>query len=523
MRLLVAVLSRIWRSAVSVVAISLLVAGWLPQASAGFHLMMVREVYGGGPDQTQAQFVELQMWSSSQNLVSGRRVAVYDSQGAEIASFTFPANVPNGANQASILIATTQAQTYFGVTADLVMTPSIPSAGGKVCFMSGTSPIDCVSWGNYAGPSAGTGTPFGASEGLLPGASIERKIDRGNPTVLDFLDDTGDSAADFRYAGPSPRNNAGATGVACCLTGFAATLYKVEEVAPSVTVTVSRNVTDSESSINHSTADGTAVAGADYTSVSGTLVFAAGEASKTISIPILQDAVDELDETFSVRLRGLTSGVYSKIETTVVIIGTIQPPDPPANPAAVAGPGNGQITVSWSPPPNTNGAPVGKYRVYVGTNSVSFSLLAEVASDQLQYVHSGLGSYVERFYRISAVNIAGEGLPSDVVSAVTFVSEPPSAPVNLRVQHTPVGVGNVGNVRLVWANPAKPNGVITSYRVYRGTVTEARTFLAEVSGITAYTDTTCGLSTICFYTVTAVNGAGEGPHSNEVFAPGTRV
>ena len=45
--------------------------------------------------------------------------------------------------------------------------------------------------------------------------------------------------------------------------------------------------------VDYATADETATAGQDYTAVSGTLVFAAGETAKTISVPVLDDAVDE--------------------------------------------------------------------------------------------------------------------------------------------------------------------------------------------------------------------------------------
>ena len=49
-----------------------------------------------------------------------------------------------------------------------------------------------------------------------------------------------------------------------------------------------------------STADGTATAGEDYTAVTGrTLTFAAGETRKTIEVALLQDAVREGDETFT--------------------------------------------------------------------------------------------------------------------------------------------------------------------------------------------------------------------------------
>ena len=62
-------------------------------------------------------------------------------------------------------------------------------------------------------------------------------------------------------------------------------------------------------SVDYATADGAgswastapARAGADYTATSGTLTFAAGETSKTVSVPILDDAIDEGTEYFLLR------------------------------------------------------------------------------------------------------------------------------------------------------------------------------------------------------------------------------
>ena len=55
-------------------------------------------------------------------------------------------------------------------------------------------------------------------------------------------------------------------------------------------------------SVNYATADGTATKETDYLETSDTLRFAAGETSKTISVPILKDTEDENDETFTVTL-----------------------------------------------------------------------------------------------------------------------------------------------------------------------------------------------------------------------------
>ena len=55
-------------------------------------------------------------------------------------------------------------------------------------------------------------------------------------------------------------------------------------------------------SVDYATEDGTAAAGADYTATSGTLTFAAGETAKTVSVPVLDDAIDEGKETMRLKL-----------------------------------------------------------------------------------------------------------------------------------------------------------------------------------------------------------------------------
>ena len=55
-------------------------------------------------------------------------------------------------------------------------------------------------------------------------------------------------------------------------------------------------------SVTWATADGTATAGEDYTRASGKLKFAPGETAKTVRVPVLDDVVDEGEETFTLRL-----------------------------------------------------------------------------------------------------------------------------------------------------------------------------------------------------------------------------
>ena len=59
---------------------------------------------------------------------------------------------------------------------------------------------------------------------------------------------------------------------------------------------------ESEVTVDYTTADGTATAGEDYTKTSGALTFAVGDTSKTLSVPVTADEVEEGDETLTLVL-----------------------------------------------------------------------------------------------------------------------------------------------------------------------------------------------------------------------------
>ena len=88
-------------------------------------------------------------------------------------------------------------------------------------------------------------------------------------------------------------------------------------------------------SVQWSTADGSATAGEDYEALSGMLVFAAGETGKVLSVPLVDDAVGEDEETFAVRLsNALRAGRTLAIaEDDAEAVGTITDDDASAPPA----------------------------------------------------------------------------------------------------------------------------------------------------------------------------------------------
>ncbi|MEM9923203.1 MAG: Calx-beta domain-containing protein [Cyanobacteria bacterium P01_D01_bin.50] len=85
------------------------------------------------------------------------------------------------------------------------------------------------------------------------------------------------------------------------------------------TVNLSRSSSETVT-VDYSTADGTAIAGIDYTATSRTLTFNPGETSKTINVPVIGDTVDESNETFFVNLSNPINASISDSQGTGTII-----------------------------------------------------------------------------------------------------------------------------------------------------------------------------------------------------------
>ncbi len=116
---------------------------------------------------------------------------------------------------------------------------------------------------------------------------------------------------------------------------FTATTAAGNEGA-TVTLTVARaGALTTAVSVEYTTIQGTATEGTDYTGASGTLAFAANQASKTIVIPLTLDPTMESNETFTVVLQSPMGGVLLGAQSNIVV--TISDrPDP--NVVPLAGP-----------------------------------------------------------------------------------------------------------------------------------------------------------------------------------------
>lgn len=86
------------------------------------------------------------------------------------------------------------------------------------------------------------------------------------------------------------------------------------------------------STVNYSTSDGTASEKSDYMTALGTLRFAPGESSKTVSVFITNDIFQEGTETFNFNLSNATGAELVEPDSTVVSIQDDDFGPPPANP-----------------------------------------------------------------------------------------------------------------------------------------------------------------------------------------------
>ena len=92
------------------------------------------------------------------------------------------------------------------------------------------------------------------------------------------------------------------------VVSFVSSSFVVNEGNGTATITAILDIpAPSVTTVNFATGNGTALAGSDYTATSGVMIFATGQITQTISVPIIPDFVDEVDETVVLALSAPTN------------------------------------------------------------------------------------------------------------------------------------------------------------------------------------------------------------------------
>jgi hypothetical protein len=109
--------------------------------------------------------------------------------------------------------------------------------------------------------------------------------------------------------------------------------------------------------VAYATADGSAGTPGDYASRSATLVFSAGETSKSASVPLTDDQVSEPDETFTLSLSNAVNATLADGQAVGTIVDDDAAPPPPPPPDQNPPPPPPPDENPPSPPPPAQDAP----------------------------------------------------------------------------------------------------------------------------------------------------------------------
>lgn len=147
---------------------------------------------------------------------------------------------------------------------------------------------------------------------------------------------------------------------------LSASSYSVNESTGNLIVTVTRiGGTSGAVGATLTISPGTALAGQDYVGTSSVVSFGSGDAaSRIVAIPIVNDNVAELAESFSVTLAAPTGGATLGAPTTAV--GSIADNDPPAGPVVTLNVSTKRLDLSWSAVPTAL-----TYKVFLNPDGAS--------------------------------------------------------------------------------------------------------------------------------------------------------
>ncbi|MDD1755571.1 MAG: fibronectin type III domain-containing protein, partial [Methanomassiliicoccales archaeon] len=280
-------------------------------------------------------------------------------------------------------------------------------------------------------------------------------------------------------------------------------------VASQVRVTFNETMDQASAQAAFGLVSGTSVSGSFSWEDSGKiLVFTPSQLLRYSTTYTVQVSTAAKDLAGNYLSPAFSSGFTTEQEPIVIEV-----PSAPLGLTAIGGAKT--VSLSWAAPSDNGGASISGYKVYRGTTSNGQSSTAiAVLGNVTSYQDSGLLDGTIYYYKVAAVNSAGEGAKSSEASASTF--SVPSQP------GAPTAVGGYRSVTISWSAPTSNGGsAITGYRIYRGTSSSSLSLLATVGSVLSYTDSGLLDGTTYYYKVSAVNSIGEGSSSAVVSATTT--
>ena len=247
--------------------------------------------------------------------------------------------------------------------------------------------------------------------------------------------------------------------------------------------------------VGYSTANGTATAGTDYTSTSGTLTFAPGVTSQTITVKVTGDATVESNETFTVALANPTGATLSRSSATATI----------TNDDVAAPPQQGANSVTYSVVDDWGAGHNANMTVNAGEKLTGWTVEFDSPAQITNIWNAKITSHVGTHYVISNMsyngNVAAGGstsfgyqaTPGAVASTPTSikvngvaVSNPPTTP-SLSITDKSVAEGDNGTTNAAFTvtlSSASTTPVTVAYSTANGTATAGSDYTATSGTLT---------------------------------------
>ncbi len=249
---------------------------------------------------------------------------------------------------------------------------------------------------------------------------------------------------------------------------FSAATYTTNEITTPAVITLTRTgVTTAGASVLVSTSNGTATATNDYTAVSLTVTWAAGDAAnKTVSIPILDDRVAEGSETVNIALSAVTGDTLGAVATAALTIadyeqGTLQFDSASYQLSETAGSAiipvtrsvgsNGAVTIAYATSNGTATTP----DFYTATTGVlSFADGVSTMNINVPIIDNAVGQ-TNRDFRITLSTITGGALAgTQLTTTVTILNDDANfTPGLTRITPARTGVTQPAILSLAQASP----------------------------------------------------------------------
>ena len=240
------------------------------------------------------------VWDTLDEDNESLELVLSDPQGAVIVAGSASGTIIDDDPLPELRVSNTEASE--GVGASAVFTLSLSEASGRdVTVAYSTADGTAVAGSDYIAPAAG------AMETITAGSTT------ATVSVPLVNDDVAEEVETFRLVVSSAVNasRGDSVGVATVtdddglvqiLVDDPAAVYEGDGASAVFTVRLSRAHPTEAVNVDFATADGTAIAGDDYTHTSDTLTFAATETVKTVSVALINDDVAEPAETFGLVL-----------------------------------------------------------------------------------------------------------------------------------------------------------------------------------------------------------------------------